>query len=86
VLAAQLDRLGIATVRDLVRHYPTRYDDLRAPVKIADLPLAPDGEVNVLGTITRISHVRLRGRVRSKSTAVVEDGSGMLQAVWFGRP
>jgi ATP-dependent DNA helicase RecG len=86
VLAAQLDRLGIATVRDLVRHYPTRYDDLRAPVKIADLPPAPDGEVNVLGTLTRISHVRLRGRVRSKSTAVVEDGSGMLQAVWFGRP
>src|SRR5207302_2231614 len=31
-------------------------------------------------------HVRLRGRVRSKSTAIVDDGSGRLQAVWFGRP
>lgn len=85
-LVAQLERLGIETVRDLVRHYPARYDDLRAPVRIGDLSSAPDGEVNVLGVITRISHVRLRGRVRSKSTAVIEDGSGMLQAVWFGRP
>ena len=69
-----------------MRHYPTRYDDLRAAVRIADLPAAPDGELNVSGTITRISHVRLRGRVRSRSTAMIEDGSGMLQAVWFGRP
>jgi len=85
-LVAALDRLGIKTVRDLVRHYPTRYDDLRAAVNIADIPISPDGEINVLGTIMRISHVRLRGRVRSKSTAIVEDGSGQLQAVWFGRP
>ena len=85
-LVAALDRLGLKTVRDLVRHYPARYDDLRAPVRISDLGGAPEGDVNVLGLITRIAHVRLRGRVRSKSTAVVEDGSGTLQAVWFGRP
>jgi ATP-dependent DNA helicase RecG len=83
---AQLERLGILTVRDLIRHYPTRYDDLRAPVRIADLSAAPPGEVNVLGIITQFKHVRLRGRIRSKSTALIEDGSGMLQAVWFGRP
>ena len=29
---------------------------------------------------------RLRGRIRSKSTALIEDGSGQLQAIWFGRP
>ena len=85
-LVAQLERLGIKTIRDLVRHYPTRYDDLRAPVRIGELGAMPEGEVNVLGIVVRISHVRLRGRVRSKSTAVVDDGSGMLQAVWFGRP
>ncbi len=83
---AQLDRLGIRTVRDLIRHYPTRYDDLREPVRIADLASAPPGETNVLGTITQFRHVRLRGRIRSKSTALIEDGSGVLTAVWFGRP
>jgi ATP-dependent DNA helicase RecG len=82
----QLERLGIRTIRDLIRHYPTRYDDLRSPLRIADLSSAPPGDVNVLGVITQFHHVRLRGRIRSKSTALIEDGSGMLQAVWFGRP
>src|SRR5207302_7480428 len=82
----QLRRLGIVTIRDLLRHYPTRYDDLRAPVRIADLDAGPAGEVNVLGVIAQFRHVRLRGRIRSKSTALIEDGSGQLQAVWFGRP
>jgi len=82
----QLERLGIVTVRDLLRHYPTRYDDLRSAVRIADLYAAPPGDVNVLGVIMQFTHVRLRGRIRSKSTALIEDGSGMLQAVWFGRP
>jgi ATP-dependent DNA helicase RecG len=82
----QLDRLGLSTVRDLIRHYPYRYDDLRAPARIADIANAPEGEVNVVGVITQFNHVRLRGRIRSKSTALIEDGSGQLQAVWFGRP
>jgi len=82
----QLDKLGIRTVRDLIHHYPARYDDLRSPVRIADIPAAPDAEINVLGVISQFKHVRLRGRVRSKSTALIEDGSGMLRAVWFGRP
>ena len=82
----QLNNLGIRTVQDLVRHYPTRYDDLRAPVRIADVSRQPTGEVNVLGVIARFSHQFVRGRIRSRSTALVEDGSGQLQAVWFGRP
>ena len=82
----QLERLGIFTVRDLLRHYPTRYDDLRSALRIADLSSEPPGDVNVLGVIMQFKHVRLRGRIRSKSTALIEDGSGMLQAVWFGRP
>lgn len=82
----QLDRLGISTLRDLLRHYPTRYDDLREPVRVADVYDAPSGDVNVLGIIAQFKHVRLRGRIRSKSTALIEDGSGVLQAIWFGRP
>lgn len=82
----QLDRLGLSTVGDLLRHYPYRYDDLRAPIRIADVANAPDGDVNIVGVITQFSHVRLRGRIRSKSTALIEDGSGLLTAVWFGRP
>jgi ATP-dependent DNA helicase RecG len=85
-LVDKLERLGIFTIGDLVRHYPYRYDDLLSAVRIADIGKAPEGEVNASGIIAQFRHVRLRGRVRSKSTALIEDGSGTLQAVWFGRP
>src|SRR5580704_8751550 len=52
----QLDRLGLSTIGDLLRHYPYRYDDLRAPIRIADVANAPDGDVNIVGVITQFSH------------------------------
>ena len=94
-IAGQLGRLGIETVRDLVRHFPYRYDDLRSPVSIADLLAnrtaasrvdSGNPEVNILGMIVRCTHVRLRGRIRAKTTAIIDDGSGIVQALWFGRP
>jgi ATP-dependent DNA helicase RecG len=92
--AAALERLGILTVADLIRHFPTRYDDLRDPQPIADLlrlrqASAAEGgssEVNAMGIVVHCSHVRLRGRIRAKTTATLDDGTGVLQAVWFGRP
>jgi len=87
-----LERLGIMSIRDLVRHFPYRYDDLRSPERIADLigdsEGAPAGsaERNVVGTVAHCTHVRLRGRIRAKTTATIEDGTGRMQAVWYGRP
>jgi ATP-dependent DNA helicase RecG len=89
-----LERLGIVTLRDLLRHFPYRYDDLRNPARIADILAArssaassePAGERNILGTVVHCKHVRLRGRIRAKTTATIDDGTGSLQAVWFGRP
>ncbi len=88
-----LERLGIVSVRDLVRHFPYRYDDLRSPVRIADLVAsrqngerATGAEQNVLGTVVHCKHLRLRGRIRAKTTATIDDGSGSLQAIWYGRP
>lgn len=86
-VCALLERLGIITVHDLLRHFPHRYEDLRGAIPIAQLRSAPHGEeVNVMGEIVRCEHLRLRGPVRAKTTAVLRDGSGEMQAVWFGRP
>ena len=92
--AEGLERLGIDTVRDLVRHFPYRYEDLRTATPIAELgttssPPATDAssaEGNALGTVVHCKHIRLRGRIRAKTTATIDDGSGTLHAVWFGRP
>ena len=70
--AALFDRMGVATVDDLIRHYPYRYDDLREVTAVADLRrivLDQGGEQNVCGIIRQFKHVRLRGRVRSKTSA-----------------
>ncbi|MBC5823264.1 MAG: ATP-dependent DNA helicase RecG [Candidatus Eremiobacteraeota bacterium] len=91
-IAAQLERLGVTTVRDLIRHYPYRYDDLRSITPVAEFTFDRTGdakgapELNIAGTIIHVSHVRLRGRVRAKTTALVDDGTGKITAVWFGRP
>jgi ATP-dependent DNA helicase RecG len=87
--ATLFERMGIETVEDLIRHYPYRYDDLRDVTAIADLRrlmTAQSGEHNVCGIIRQSKHVRLRGRVRSKTTAIIDDGTGLLEATWFGRP
>jgi ATP-dependent DNA helicase RecG len=87
--ATLFDRMGVETVEDLIRHYPYRYDDLRDVMPIADLrrlTTAESGEQNVCGIIRQCKHVRLRGRVRSKTTAIIDDGTGLLEATWFGRP
>jgi ATP-dependent DNA helicase RecG len=84
----QFERLGVRTVHDLLRHYPYRYEDLRSPATVAQLreSRALDGEVNLLGVIRQVKHIRLRGRVRAKTTAIVDDGTGSITAIWFGRP
>ncbi|MBC5806423.1 MAG: ATP-dependent DNA helicase RecG [Candidatus Eremiobacter antarcticus] len=91
--ADQLERLAIFTLKDLLRHFPYRYDDLRSAPAIASILANRDapqaqvaGEVNAVGRVVRAAHVRLRGRIRSKTTATIDDGTGSLQAVWFGRP
>ena len=55
-------------------------------MRLLDGMIPASAEVNVVGTIRQFRHLRLRGRVRSKSTALVEDATGGLAAVWFGRP
>jgi ATP-dependent DNA helicase RecG len=87
--ATLLERMGVVTVEDLIRHYPYRYDDLREITAIAglrQLGTEQSGEQNVSGIIRQTKHVRLRGRVRSKTSAVIDDGTGLLEATWFGRP
>ena len=87
--ATLFERMGVVTVEDLIRHYPYRYDDLRDVTSIVDLrtlDAARSGEHNVCGIIRHSKHVRLRGKVRSKTSAVIDDGTGLLEATWFGRP
>jgi ATP-dependent DNA helicase RecG len=80
--AEALARCGVRTVEDLLLHLPIRYEDRRLVARIADL--RPGDRACVTGVVAA---GRLR---RARRLAIYEariaDGSGSLEAVWFGQP
>ncbi|MEO6463469.1 MAG: DNA helicase RecG, partial [Candidatus Eisenbacteria bacterium] len=80
--AAHLERLGIVTLFDLLRHVPRDYVDARKVVPIAKL--VPGELVTVVGTLVAREVRRLRGG-RTDLRARVADASGTLGVTWFGQ-
>lgn len=81
--AELLTKLNIATVGDLVRHYPFRYLDLSSVHTLRDV--RPGVEATVLGTVHEVSVKRPRPRLNITEVALV-DGTGVLIGVWFNQP
>ncbi|MYC28606.1 MAG: ATP-dependent DNA helicase RecG [Chloroflexi bacterium] len=80
---SQLSNLGIATVRDLLYHFPHRYDDFSRQAQIAEL--WPGMNVTVTGQITQAEEIPL-GRSRKKATvATLSDETGQVRITWFGQ-
>ena len=78
--AQQLAQRGLRTIADLLFHLPSRYDDRRAQLRIADLEVGRratfSGEVKVSDFGPR------KGRSRTFS-AVLGDESGVVTLKWF---
>ena len=83
--AQQLEKLGIATVQDLIRFVPAGYRDMRVKTPIADLQ---EGQTaTVLARVEHISKVsRIPGRHFSMTRVRLEDASGRIDAVYFNQP
>ena len=82
----RLEKLGLRTVGDALRHYPYRHHDFSRTVPIAQLRLGV--EQTVRGTVARAREVRMGrgGRMRS-AEADVSDGAGSrIRVVWFNQP
>jgi len=77
---SKLKRLDIATVEDLLHHYPFRYDDFSQIRKINELIA---GEMaTVTATVLEVKNVHTRGGKRLIQTTVADETSE-LQVVWF---
>ena len=86
VSAAMSDRmkkLGIVTARDLLYHFPRRYDDFSQLRTINDLQ--PGEEVTVVGTVWEVNTRRSRGGIPI-TTVTLSVETGLLQATWFNQP
>ena len=81
--AEALARVGVATVEDLLRHYPGRWLDLRTTAPLGSLPLGM--EATAVGTVHEVVVKHPRPRLTITEVALVDD-SGVLVGVWFNQP
>ncbi|MFH1291809.1 MAG: ATP-dependent DNA helicase RecG [bacterium] len=82
--AKRLQRLGINTARDLLYHFPFRYEDYRQVVKIKDLQNDQTASLKV--KIELINNKRSARKRRILTQALVSDDTDSLRVVWFGQP
>jgi ATP-dependent DNA helicase RecG len=80
--SGRLSVLGIRTVRDLIYHFPRRYDDFGQRKHIKQLELGD--QVTVTGTV-RSTHLGRAGG-RSIFSATLKDDSGAIECNWFNQP
>ncbi|MEK7481203.1 MAG: ATP-dependent DNA helicase RecG [Patescibacteria group bacterium] len=84
-LCRRLQRLGIATVRDLLFYFPFRHEDWSTVAPIRQLHHGD--EVTVCGVVELIANRRTswrRGKMLTE--ALVRDATGTLRVVWFNQP
>lgn len=73
--------LGVKTVGDLLRHYPTSYVDRSQVYAIADLRGAELPMMQIRG---RFISMNLQGEgARQRLIAIFSDGTGTMEIVWF---
>src|SRR6266404_8117236 len=80
----RLNKLGIKTVRDLLWHFPAKYEDFSRIVSISELE--PDEKVNIQGTVVKMNVRRIFPRRMTVIDAIIEDDTGTVKAVWFNQP
>ncbi len=79
-----LKKLGIATVRNLLYHFPSRYDNIAEIKTIKSLQAGDDAVV-----YGKISNLNIRKTWKSRtaiSEGVIEDTTGSMKVMWFHQP
>ncbi len=82
--ATKLHKMGIETVRDLLWHFPTRYEDYSIITPIEKLE--PNTFVAISGVIARARLFRSFRKKISITEVVIDDGTGHIRATWFNQP
>ncbi|HEY2803736.1 MAG TPA: ATP-dependent DNA helicase RecG, partial [Actinomycetota bacterium] len=78
-----LHEMGIATVGDLLHHYPRRYIDRSSVAAIRELRVGQ--QATVIGRVRRVAKRATRRR-QSMVTVTVADGTGFLDLTFFNQP
>ena len=81
--AKKLEKLNLFTVRDLFYHFPSRYEDFSQIYNVSELE--PDTNATIVGYPTDVNTLRIPNRRLTITTAIIEDDSGSINAVWFNQ-
>ncbi|MDZ4226452.1 MAG: ATP-dependent DNA helicase RecG, partial [Patescibacteria group bacterium] len=79
-----LSRLGIHTVRDLLFHFPFRYDVGGEGTTVAGLVVGQ--EVTLIGTLEKLETKKSWKRKIPVSEGVLKDATGKIKIRWFNQP
>ena len=79
-----LKKLGVATIHDLLCHFPARYDQSGSESAITGL--TPGASVTVFGTIGKLETRRSWKRKIPVGEATITDASGSIKVMWFHQP
>ena len=80
----RLNKLGIKTLKDLLWHFPVRYEDYTRLVPITDVQAGE--KVNIQGEVIKMVTKRLFPKRMFITQALIQDESGAMNAVWFNQP
>ena len=79
-----LARLGVRTVRDLLYHFPARYENAGPTGTIAGI--SAGAEVTLYGTVRKPEVRKTWKSRRPVAEAWLEDNSGKIKMMWFSQP
>ncbi len=79
----KLQKLGIATPRDLLYHFPFRYLDFSRIQKIRELRV--NSSATITGKIIKFQNIYTKTH-KNLQIATVADSTGTIDLVWFNQP
>lgn len=83
-ILAKLKKIGINQIKDLLYHFPTRYEDFSKITKIKNLEI---GRVaTIQGRVLNIQNIRTFKKRMILTEALIEDDTSNIIAIWFNQP
>ena len=79
-----LKKLGLKTVRDMLFHFPSRYESFSERKNISDLK--EGDKTTVYGKIVEAEKQKTRTKRMPLSRIIIGDFTGTINAVWFNQP
>ncbi len=80
----RLKRLGIKSARDIIFHFPHRYEDFSNLIPIAKAEVG--GPFSFQGEILNIKNIFTFRKRMVLTQAEISDGTGKLKVIWFNQP